>query len=320
MLHHLKYTFIFGFLLLLLLFCNKEQEVENPYDSINRGSEVDQNTPSSYSLKSVHDEILQPKCATPGCHDGSFEPNFNTLMSSYTNLVYHPITKNNAAESFKYRVVPFDAEASVLYERITNCCFVNENDRMPQDNIGSQLPDEDIERIKKWINEGAPDFMGITAQAPNSEPVFQWYWCIVDDNFPLNFNTKVLSEEDNRVEGIGHNPMIFDTAMAVVHVPIVSDDRTAVADLVNGKLLLSYDIDDFSNPIQTISSTYIPTDDGGIWYNQFTTVGIEQDSTVYMRYYINDGDRDQDTENPNEFSPYWFKSIWSFTVKAGSHE
>ena len=38
-----------------------------------------------------------------------------------------------------------------------------------------------------------------------------------------------------------------------------------------------------------------------------------------MRYLINDGTRDKDTESPDNFAPSWFKNLWSFKVIPGSH-
>ena len=45
--------------------------------------------------------------------DGSFRPDFRT-PDSYSTLVYHRIIKNNAEESFEYRVIPGNKEESVL--------------------------------------------------------------------------------------------------------------------------------------------------------------------------------------------------------------
>mgnify|MGYP006214357477 FL=1 len=116
-------------ILVLVISCYKKPNEDNPFDDVDY---LNQNTISNddkYSLSNIHHKILQPKCGTPGCHDGSFEPDFSTLMSTYSTLVYHPIVKNNAQNSFKYRVIPFNPEESVLYERITICGFVNNNFR-----------------------------------------------------------------------------------------------------------------------------------------------------------------------------------------------
>jgi hypothetical protein len=117
----------------------------------------------------IYSTILNKSCALGGCHDGSFEPNYTTIMSSYNTLVYHPITKNNREGEFKYRVVPLDHTNSVLFERITNCCFVDRDDRMPfYDQEG--LKDSQIKLIKDWINEGALDIYGNKPQKITALP------------------------------------------------------------------------------------------------------------------------------------------------------
>lgn len=315
----MKLIALFFYMGLCLLFwqCKEDlKDIENPFDQNNNHNNTN-NESAPYSLSSIHDEILFPKCATPGCHDGSFEPNFSSLMSSYTTLVYHPIIKNNASESFKYRVIPFDSKQSVLYERITNCCFVNENDRMPQDNIGVGLPSTDIERIKKWIDTGAKDFLGNSAKAPNNQPVFQWYWMMVDEGFPLNWEGKRLHEEANRVDQLAYQSIILDTNLMVLHFPSVSDDQTALKDLKNGRLVFALDKNDFSDPILTVQSLFLAAGDG-FWYNRFNTQSLPVNRIIYMRYYINDGEHEFDTENPDEYSEEWFKSYWSVIVIPGS--
>jgi hypothetical protein len=109
----------------------------------------------SASIVGLYKFIFSKHCDVRGCHDGTFEPNFTTIQSSYYTLVYHPIIKNNRINSFKYRVVPYDTSKSVLYERITNCCFVNDNDRMPQFSDIEKLSAAEIECVGKWIMDGA---------------------------------------------------------------------------------------------------------------------------------------------------------------------
>jgi hypothetical protein len=109
----------------------------------------------SASIVGLFKFVFSTHCNVGGCHDGTFEPNFTTIQSSYYTLVYHPIIKNNRKNSFKYRVVPYDTSKSVLYERITNCCFVNDDDRMPQFSDIEKLSDAEIKCVGKWIMDGA---------------------------------------------------------------------------------------------------------------------------------------------------------------------
>ena len=313
-----KLNILFFLLVFALFFSCKDEEKapENPYDKVDYGTSVVENdTLDKNSIAAIHRDILQVKCATPGCHDGSFEPDFRTVMSSYSTLVYHPIKKNNVAESFKYRVIPNDAAQSVLYERITNIKFVNQNDRMPQDNIGVGLPQADIDRIKTWINNGAKDFTGFSPKMPNNEPVYQWIYALVDEGFPLVYDSEVVSDENSRVGGIGYNSMMLKPNFNYVLSTTISDDLTPISDLVNSRLLFSYDKDDFSNPIKTVYPTYLNYGTGELWYNKFSTSGFTSGVIVYMRYYTNDGSQTIDSEVPNQTSQEWLKSYWSFIVQ-----
>ena len=59
-----------------------------------------------------------PYCANSGCHDGNFEPDFRTVESSYSTLVYQPVVKNNDNQTYEYRVVPGNSAQSILYARL----------------------------------------------------------------------------------------------------------------------------------------------------------------------------------------------------------
>ena len=171
-----KLLFVFIVFAIFLVNCTEDPLPINPYDGVNYGdTTIVIDTLSSASFVNLHKELFSPSCNVLGCHDGSFEPDFRTVQSSYNTLVYHPILKNNLDETFTYRVVPGDTANSVLHERLTNCCFVNTNDRMPQDNIGSSLPQEDLENVSNWILDGAKDITGAIPNEPNNLPNVKYY-------------------------------------------------------------------------------------------------------------------------------------------------
>jgi hypothetical protein len=111
-----------------------------------------------YSFEALYKEIFDVNCYTSGCHDGNFEPDFTSMSNAYYTLVYHPVKKNSEDERFTYRVLPGSISESLLYERITNCCFLDKDDRMPL--LSKYLNKKEIRRIKKWIKAGAPDWKG----------------------------------------------------------------------------------------------------------------------------------------------------------------
>ena len=106
----------------------------------------------------IYNNIIQPNCAVPACHDGSFEPNFSSAQSTYYTTVMHPVLKNSWDSNFEYRIAPNDTAKSLLLERITNCCFLDVNDRMPV--LMEPLTSEQIDSIALWIMIGAPNWNG----------------------------------------------------------------------------------------------------------------------------------------------------------------
>ena len=162
----MKNHFIILLLILLLIGCERN----NPLTvsaSHKKGSEV-QTPIDSSSIVGLYKFIFATRCNINGCHDGTFEPNFTTVESTYYTLVYHPINKNNSAHSYTYRVVPYDTGHSVLYARISNCCFVNKGDQMPQLNEQDKLSQKQIQQVGKWIMSGAKNIDGQTLELKDS--------------------------------------------------------------------------------------------------------------------------------------------------------
>ncbi len=146
-------------LLLMATACDKA-EPDNPFEPDTTGGGGDTSTQelSYQGLAGIQDRIFRPTCANAGCHDGTFEPDFRTLASSYATLVDHPVIKNDPADSYEYRVVPGNIEASQLYTRITADIDGNSG-IMPlvlePDSDYNMHRDTYIAWIRRWIAEGA---------------------------------------------------------------------------------------------------------------------------------------------------------------------
>lgn len=296
---------------LLVGACKKdEEEPENPYSKIVYDQpETPNDTLNAVSLTGIHRDILFPKCAVPGCHDGVFEPDFRTVQNSFSTLVYAPIKKNNAANSFTYRVVPGDTAASVLYERITNCCFVNDDDRMPQDNIGTGLPASDIQRIGTWIMNGAPNPNGNQAVRPDLEPVFPYY-VAVNTSFNVDY-----SSINNREDTLIYNPFHIPAGTASFYfVALVNDDITPLAQMQVNTLKISTQMDDFSNALPFTGTFVNIPGQQPVWLISVPTAALTAGTTYYMRYYVNDGHHTNNTEFPVNSSNDLYKSYWSFIL------
>ncbi|GIS08784.1 MAG: hypothetical protein CM15mP112_08960 [Flavobacteriales bacterium] len=106
---------------LLILFFSCQDDEINPYNdpSLQPPDNVDTNYFSNESeISALHYNVFMPYCANSGCHDGNFEPDFRTVESSYSTLVYQPVVKNNDNQTYEYRVVPGNSAQSILYARL----------------------------------------------------------------------------------------------------------------------------------------------------------------------------------------------------------
>jgi len=298
-------------ILLFAIACEKDEvEPDNPFDKIDYGTGVTANdTLNPTSITGLHRNVFLPKCAVPGCHDGHFEPDFRSVQSSYSTLVYAPIVKNNDAGDFTYRVVPGDTALSVLHERVTNCCFVNADDRMPQDNIGTGLPQTDINNISSWILNGAQAANGSNPMRPDLQPVVALYITL---NTTFNYEYSQLS---NRVDSLIFNPfMLPDSVDSFYFVTFPEDDITPLADLQVNTLKVSANKDDFTNA-QSFQAVYfdIPGEQP-VWLVTVNASAFQVGQTYYMRYYVNDGQHTEDAEFPQNTSIDPYKTYWSFVV------
>src|SRR5881392_1918465 len=94
-----KVQFIFllltGFILVDLFIngCKKEPvPLVNPYDGVNyKIDSASQAVPDPNSIVGLHKNIFSTRCALPGCHDGTFEPDYRTVQSTFSTLVYQPV-------------------------------------------------------------------------------------------------------------------------------------------------------------------------------------------------------------------------------------
>lgn len=135
------------------------EPVANPFEVEGGPTDSTITTLLEYTgLVGLQDQLFRPTCANSGCHDGTFEPDFRTLGSTYNTLVNHPVIKNNAANSFSFRVIPGNVAESQLMNRLTVDIDGNSG-IMPL----SLEPDSDyptnkevyLDWVRRWITEGA---------------------------------------------------------------------------------------------------------------------------------------------------------------------
>lgn len=189
----------------------------------------------------LHQQVFEPTCANSGCHDGTFEPDFRTVGSSWNTLVNHPVIANDAAMSFNRRVVPGQVSASFLYERLT-VEIPNTSGMMPlevdEESDYDTRRTEYLDAIAAWIADGAPDINGTTAPVDGTSLPAQILGFAA---FPPDIQSGVYP----RAEGPGIQPVLVDPTAIQVFVAI-TDDLTPLSTL-ECSWALGMDVQDADN-------------------------------------------------------------------------
>lgn len=287
-------------LIVFLVACYKEvpDDQPNPFD----GQNTDQNPgdkdsldPSSFA--GLHKQIFSVRCAVPLCHDGSFEPDFRSIESAYQNLVYHKVVKNDAQNSFTYRVIPHDVDHSWLIERlITDDPVLG---RMPL--YANPLSETQLGHIKAWINKGCPDVAGNPAKYPNLQPQ-------TITRFALDGNNQRV---DTNFDGRFPAPFIVPPGLTFKLIVQVKDDSTATNMLKNMEFKFSYDRDNFIGAT-TKPAFYLLEDFVMVTLN---SNDFQPNKKVYFRFYCQDDHHSTQAEFPELGTPFYYKDLFAFIVK-----
>ncbi|WNJ17789.1 hypothetical protein [Pontibacter sp. G13] len=305
---------------LLIIWGCRQQAIEppeNPFDQIDYGvHEVEIPAPDSSTLVGLHQYIFAASCAVPGCHDGAFEPDFRTVQSTYSTLVYQPVVKNTTDEAFEMRVKPFDPAASWLYYRVTTDDSLL--GRMPL--YDHPLTKGQLQAMKSWIEAGAPDLLGNVSALPNTQPIVRG----VAAQMQYQFNwIRVDSFRNNPYDPFG----LFQNSQFVVWAEL-EDDTTPPENLSNIQMELGsgyLQIRDW-NPNQTVSGVYdpngwvIPDFHGpglpGVFHWKFTmnSGDFPAGQVTFFRIQGNDGTNPDPFEFPRDGHPDAYKSYMAFYV------
>ena len=280
-----------------------EDPPPNPYDQIDYGQDTGQTAPAPdpNSIVGLHKNIFSLKCANPGCHDGSFEPDFRTVMSAYNTLVYHKVIKNTTDTAFEYRVVPYDTDVSWLHERLTTGNAVL--GRMPL--YADPLTDEELGQVKAWILGGAKDMFGQPAVKPNTRAAVTGY---------LAADSAFNRIDTIRVGGVFYNPFIAPPNATIQVIFLLEDDVTPIEQLQVNRMKLSSSKNDFTSA-STFQATYLfAPPNYKLWIVTLDTGLFPSGTTWYFRYYVNDGNHSLDTEFPESAHADAYKTYFSFYV------
>jgi hypothetical protein len=284
---------------------------QNPYDTVKRPDDSKLHyVVDSSSIMGVHALVFSKKCAVPACHDGSFEPDYRTIASAYTTIVYAPSIKNDAKKTFTYRVVPFDTAKSWLHYRITT------NDkvlgRMP---LYDTLAKWQISLITKWILNGARDIFGNTPGLPNAEPAMLGIVAFLPDL--KNYRVDTI-----RGKSVIYPFLIPKNTKADIWFGLYDDKNLPTQFTVN-QVKFSTDAVNFSNPVtMNLTVDNAPSSFPGFdkkpypFYDhvQINTSTFKPGDLVFMRVYVKDADHANATEIPKASANFALQSYFSFYV------
>lgn len=104
------------------------------------------------TFSSVHEKLLQPRCSFESCHGGETPVRELALDErlAFTDLV----DADASVEGWKY-VVPGDPEQSLLYRVLVEDMVAPGVGQMPTG--GGVVPQEEIDALRQWIEDGAAD-------------------------------------------------------------------------------------------------------------------------------------------------------------------
>lgn len=292
----------------------------NPFDTVSYGNPPMTTPVDSQSFLGLHLYIFSTTCAVPGCHDGSFEPDFRTVQSTYNTLVYHRVEKNNATNDFEYRVVPGNSTESWLHERITTDDAVL--GRMP---LYDTLSPREIELITNWIDDGAKDIFGNSKIIPNILPATFGCVAFEDDHNGLRLDTTRPTIID---------PMILPKNKTVdIWVGLIDQDPEGTyipaGNFTYNKYKISDHLYEFENKpeksllVRNASDPFMfpgPFDPPGApnlpWFHHFkiNTNDYPAGRVHYFRVYVQD-ENASPTEIPSDGTQIYLLTLFSFVVQ-----
>lgn len=302
-------------LLVWIQACNSDPDVPNPYD--NQKPKIDHDRvndstilPAPVTIQAIQKLVFEPTCANSGCHDGTFEPDFRTVESSYNSIVNRANIKQDTSDPIAFRVQPGDPGKSMLIRRMEVDLNGNSGKMPLVTEPGSDWPDkkdEYIQMIKDWISQGALDQHG------NPPP---------DANYPPELlgvagykNGSLLSRSRR------HNPMEVSAGSTVDIWFAYSDDKLDVSQLTKMSAFTSKHAFDYSasTPINITYSATPKVEDGfkgdPVTFHHKITLDLSSyvsGEVIWIKTALSDGPNT--LELPGLFSEFTWKSYTAIKI------
>ena len=317
------------FFIILLSFFSCTKDNINPYDNpdlypLTGDSTLYFSDPTNFA--SIYNDVFLPHCNNAGCHDGSFEPDFRTIESSYNTLVYQPIIKNNPTDTYQYRVKAGNTSESVLYARLLadengTSIFDPNSQVMPltadivydpnQEHIWHSEKEEHIKNIKSWIENGAPDMFGNIAVLPNNKPEMQGVVAFISGT------TTALPRVGRGTIQVPAGTNSLDIWFSVI------DDNLSPNNLTYNKVKFSENLFQFHlqtelnlNVVNTpiLESGYYASNQVEYYHNvTYDISSLTSGDEMFIKIYVRD-DINEVTEIPNNGSSYQYIKHFTFEI------
>lgn len=308
------------FLLVLVVLaagCKKKDDFINPFDDPSLLPPEDSVTAlvlDPNSFEGIHQNVFRATCANSGCHDGTFEPDFRSVEAAYNTLVYQPVIKNDDQNSFEYRVLPGDVDASVLMTRLL-IDIDGQSGVMPLEvDPGSDFIEKRaqyLENIRTWINNGAPDMMGNLPELGNNLPQMIGVMGFAGGN------AQILDREPGKGP-INVPPGTNDLELWFA----LTDAETHSSDLTHNKVRFTEALNGFDNATEV--SLDLPGSRTGPGYlgdqvDYFHRVTLDVSAyppgtVLFLRLYVQDSGPAV-TEIPSDASANYIKEYASIIIK-----
>lgn len=291
--------------------CKKEVPL-NPFDR-NLGSDSTiLDAINAKRIEGLYQNVFKPNCSTSGCHDGTFDPDFRSIESSYNTLVWSGVVNNDPSNPLNYRVEPKNASNSMLIKRLSS--FVpNTSGVMPlevsPDSDWNEKKEAYIQDIKDWINDGAKDIFGNEANTINLKPQLTGFNITAAGSntpYPRNVNGVIL---------VPSNATSIDLYIGI------SDKETSSDLLTGNELKLSIAQADFSQALSYNMNIISPISATGYagnvsnFYHKISIANINTlwniDEYVFIKAIVNDG-VNPDSNLPGENTLDHIKYFYSF--------
>ena len=302
-------------LYIFLIFCFSCEEEIDPFEydnSSNNNSDTTYFTdPTSFAA--LHNNIFSTTCANSGCHDGTFEPDFRTIESSYNSLIYQPPIKNDINNSFDYRVEPGNSLQSVLYHRlIVDIDGISGIMPLESEDDWNNNRDEYIQNIKDWIDQGAKDMFGNDPLLPNDIPLGRGM--VV---FNTGQNTNPFSRDASGCVLISNTLTSVDVWFSVIDDVMQANNLSynkvkKSTNLFNFNDISEENLEVYNTPVNQLG--YYSSSNNEEYYHKYTLdlTSYNIGDIIYLKIYVKD-DVNPVTEIPNNGSPFTF--LRYFTIK-----